>query len=366
MADRATTVGGTPTRVPISRLRLDWRNPRLPPDMQAPEIDQTTLALYIDKRYDPLEVAESIARHGYFESEPLIAVLEDDVYVVVEGNRRLTALLGLTDSSLRTRLAAQTRGWARVQVDVPLPEELPIVVVSERKNITPLLGFRHISGIKEWEPFAQARYIADLVELENYTLTEVADLVGRPHLEVRAMYRDHEIVRQADEYFQLDTSRVVQDFGVFNAAMGIRNLRTYIGAPTPANTSTADWPVPDGKKQALARLLVYVYGDSRGRGRVLPESRLLRDLGRVLSDTSGRAEHVLRETHSLAEALEALSSPDELALKRLNQALSALQRVIKEGPGTLDSECSATLGEIQAAVGELVRRHPSHEGGPEA
>lgn len=283
MTDLTSTVGGDPTRLPISDLRLDWRNPRLPPERQHPDADQLDLALYIDKRYNPLEVAESIARHGFFESEPLIAVIEDGVHVVVEGNRRLTALLGLSDMRFREAMAAQNRGWTRVELQVPLPDLLPVVVVAERKSITPLLGFRHISGIKEWEPFAQARYIADLVDEEGHTLQEVSDLVGRPVLEVKAMYRDHEIVRQASELFHLDTSRLTQDFGVFNAAMSIRNLRVYIDAPTPATVNTNQWPLPLEMGAALGRLLIYMYGDARGRGRVLPESRMLKELGRVLA-----------------------------------------------------------------------------------
>ena len=59
--------------------------------------------------YDAITIAESIARHGYFESEPLVAVPYEAAYpgekrgersgeyVVVEGNRRLTALRALAD-----------------------------------------------------------------------------------------------------------------------------------------------------------------------------------------------------------------------------------------------------------------------------
>lgn len=356
MADVARTVGGEPERVSIAELRLDWRNPRLPPDRQRPDASQLDLALYIDKRYNPLEVAESIARHGFFESEPLIAVVENGFHVVVEGNRRLTALLGLSDPAFRDAMAKQNRGWSRLQLRVPLPDRLPVVVVDERKSITPLLGFRHISGIKEWEPFAQARYIASLVEDDGQDLEEVADLVGRPVAEVKAMYRDHEIIRQAQEYFKIDTSRVVQDFGVFNAAMAIRNLRTYIGAPTPGGTNTVDWPVPPNSEERLRRLIVYIYGDARGRGRVLPESRMLRDLGRVLADSSGRAEVVLRDTQSLGEAVEALTAPGELALKRLNAALNGLRRVLSDGPTHLDLEGSSVVEDLRDAVAELADR----------
>lgn len=356
MAGQAETVGGVARRVAIGALRLDWRNPRLPPEQQVPDADQLDLALYIDKRYNPLEVAQSIARHGFFESEPLIAVEEDGALVVVEGNRRLTALLGLSDLRFRDAMSRQTRGWVHVDLAVPLPDLLPVVVVGERKSITPLLGFRHISGIKEWEPFAQARYIADLVEEEGYSLDEVAELVGRPHLEVKAMYRDHEIVRQADEVFGLDTSRVTQDFGVFNAAMNIRNLRVYIGAPTAGTVTTTEWPLLAEAQEDVGRLFVYMYGDTRGRGRVLPESRSLRELGRVLADPTGRAEATLQSTGDLFEAVEALTEPGELSLKRLNAALSAIRRVISDEPAELDAQAVAVVQQIRLGIDTLDRR----------
>lgn len=354
--DLAQTVGGEPQRIALSELRLDWRNPRLPLEQQYEAASQLDLALYIDKRYNPLEVAESIARHGFFESEPLIAVVEDGEYVVVEGNRRLTALLGLSYPEFKTAMAEQNRGWARLQLGVPLPDRLPVVVVAERKSITPLLGFRHISGIKEWEPFAQARYITDLVEEDGNSLEEVASLVGRPLAEVKAMYRDHEIVRQGREEFGLDTSRAEQDFGVFNAAMSIRNIRVYIEAPTPGMVNTSDWPIPPRAEANFGRLLTYIYGDARGRGKVLPESRMLRDLGRVLADTTGRAEAALQASQSLAEAVEALTEPAELALKRLNSALNGLRRVQSEGPERLDRQSASVIDEIARALVDLRKR----------
>lgn len=72
--------------------------------------------------YDAVAIAESIAWRGYFESEPLIAIPAAKAYpkerrssaaarryVVVEGNRRLTALKALTDPDFRGRLKG--RRW---------------------------------------------------------------------------------------------------------------------------------------------------------------------------------------------------------------------------------------------------------------
>src|SRR4051794_26604688 len=101
-------------RFPLSALRLDWANPRLREHMRRADVSQDELLLYIDRSYEPLDIARSIARHGYFESEPLIGVREDDAVTIVEGNRRLVALRGLLVPDTRTLLSRQTRGWARL------------------------------------------------------------------------------------------------------------------------------------------------------------------------------------------------------------------------------------------------------------
>ena len=91
--------------VPLSDLLLDPANPRLPADMQGE--DQEDLAVHLELGFDALTVAESIASHGFFGSEPLIVIADEtsDKWVVVEGNRRLTALLGLVDPNIRAQFA---------------------------------------------------------------------------------------------------------------------------------------------------------------------------------------------------------------------------------------------------------------------
>lgn len=349
---RESTVGGTATRLRLSELRLDWRNPRLPLRARAEDRTQRELLLAIDKLSNPLEVAQSISRHGFFESEPLIAVRERDAYVVVEGNRRLTALKGLTDAADHEALVQQTRGWQALALIDP-PADLPCVVVERRDQVTPLLGFRHISGIEPWGAFAQAAYIVSLVEDDGKTLQEVSLLVGRTLTETRAMYRDHEIVRQGSDYFELDTRRVEADFGVFNAAMSVRPLRQYISAPTPANTPTEEWPLPESAKRNLSRLLMYVYGDERGRGKVIPESRALRRLGTVLGDPSGRGERTLRETGDLDEALEAVAEPEDRYRKALRAALKALRRAASDLPQEPSEDDIALLRDVETALRRL-------------
>lgn len=351
------TVGGTLETLPVKALDLDWQNPRLPAELRREDATQKELALYIDKHHDALRVARSIDRHGFFVSEPLIGIRNGRRTRIVEGNRRLVALAGLTKPALRRALEAQTPAWTRLGT-LPADAKVPVVVVEERNEVDALLGFRHISGIEPWDPYAQARFIAELVE-RNGNFAEVAQIVGRTETEVRSMYRDFDIVAQAKSRFGLDTTRVERSFGVFNAAMGLVKLRAYIGAPAPREVDPELYPIAEDGTRELSRLFEYLFGDERGRGRAITDSRQLRTLARVLADESGTAERVLRETKDLQAALEATESHEDGARAQLHKAERALKQagaLISEGGfdvaalEPLVDECRRTLDGVAHAI----------------
>jgi len=350
-------VGGEVKSIALSNLRLDWENPRLPDELRHPDSTQEQLALYLDEHFDPIRVGESISRHGFFVSEPLIALAENSHFRVVEGNRRLTALLAITGGPLRTSLIAQTPAWDGLEtLDGDI--DVPVVLIQERSEVDALLGFRHISGIEPWDPFAQARFIARLAQ-ETQDFEVVADRVGRELTTVRAMYRDHDIVEQARDEFDLDTSKVEESFGVFSYAMGIRNLREYIGAPAPRFVDLEYYPVPETNKEKVRRLFTYMFGDERNRGRVITDSRQLRKLGAVLADTSGAAERELRSTNDLDAALEATVRAEERArraLTRANALIGQTHRIVSSNGFNREEllpdvdACLSAITELRAAI----------------
>jgi hypothetical protein len=303
---------------------LDPRNPRLPTEFRNADSSQREIALHINREYDPLSIAESISRHRFFESEPLIAVRSGSAFTVIEGNRRLTALLGLSDDALRAEFASENSGWRKLDTS-NVPTSVPVLVVKHPEEVAPLLGFRHISGIEPWEPYAQARFIFELVESGN-TLSEVAELVGRSATEVKSKYRDYEVLRQAEEQFGLQIERARDAFGVFNNAMTRRGIRDFISAPDPRSVDPDFWPLPDSSKKKLATLLVLIFGRAKGEGRVITDSRQLADLSKVLADKSGRALSVLLATRELSEALDEIADPEEQFSRAIAQAHRAMRK----------------------------------------
>ncbi|MFI2365672.1 hypothetical protein [Promicromonospora sp. NPDC019610] len=347
--------------IDIASLRLDPKNPRLPSGLRSEELSQHEIALHINRAYDPLAIAESISRHRFFESEPLIAVQDGDTFTVVEGNRRLTALLGLADRDLREKFAEENSGWKRIDAS-SAPTSVPVLVIDDPAEVAPLLGFRHISGIEPWEPYAQARFIFEMVET-GLTLNEVADLVGRKPTEVKSKYRDYDILRQADQQFGIPTQRARDAFGVFNNAMGRRSIRDFISAPDPRSVDPEYWPLPETGGKNLGTLLTLIFGRSKGEGRVITDSRQLGDLAKVLSDQTEGALKVLLATGDLAEALDEVSEPEEQFSRAVDQSLKALRKAAAIQPERLSEAARERLQEAQEIIHALVALESSDGGG---
>jgi hypothetical protein len=46
--------------------------------------------------------------------------------------------------------------------------EIPVVEADEREDADAVIGFRHISGVKQWTPLQKARFIGHLVDQGSY------------------------------------------------------------------------------------------------------------------------------------------------------------------------------------------------------
>ena len=228
---KMTRSRGNPGELPIHQLHLDPLNPRLPEAYQ--DATESDLLKYVAETYSAIEVARSIALHGYFNSEPLIVISEtDDSYIVVEGNRRLVALRVLAEPTLANELDDSDE-WRTLAGKADLPARIPVIIAPDPQSVAPIIGYRHISGIEPWEPYPQARFIASLVDNESLQFQEVANLVGERSSDVAAKYRNFAVVTQAKDDFGIDVSRVIGLFGVFTRVMTSSPLRAYIGAPAP-------------------------------------------------------------------------------------------------------------------------------------
>jgi hypothetical protein len=276
--------------------------------------------------FDAFTVAELMAIHGYFSSEPMIAIpSENGKWIVVEGNRRLTAVLGLTDSNIRSQFLDVKKWEALASISkITSTDRIPVVIAKNRMEAVPVIGQRHISGILAWRPYPQARYIANLIDVENLTSVQVAMMIGLPKTTVNDLYRDQAIAAQAKS-IGIDTGKVESFFSLLTVAMRNSKLREHVGAPISAQLKPGTNPIPDDKVAELTEVLGFIFGNKE-REPVISDSRQITSLANVVANPAGL--QALRDGKSLDEAKQKIAaggqSPQERLMNRLTAGKNAL------------------------------------------
>jgi ParB-like chromosome segregation protein Spo0J len=347
---------GESRRVPLRDLLLDPYNPRLPAEMQGE--DQEELAVHLELGFDAMTVAESIASHGYFGSEPLIVIAADHPgkWLVVEGNRRLTALLGLVDAKVRSQFA-NPGPWEPLaeQASLSYDDQVPVVVLPDRAAATPIIGFRHISGILQWQPYAQARYIARLVDEEGMKFREVAEMIGVDRTKVGNLYRDQAIASQARD-MGIETGPLEESFSLLTVAMSTPKLRAHIEAPLGSQMAPGQPPIPQERESELRELVTWLYGDGEAEP-VIGESRDISKLGNVVASQTGLG--ALREGSTLEMAIQKVkdadANPKQRLLLRLRTGKNSLSAALDDiDEFTDDADVADAVDEARAAADALL------------
>lgn len=327
---------GTPISIALTHLRLDDENPRLAGGKLA--ASQPDLAMHIAMAHDSFIVAQSIARHGFFANEPLIVIegRNSNEWIVVEGNRRLTALLGLANPEIRGEFF-ESGPWDELAKSEPvtMSTEIPCVQVSDRSQVSSIIGFRHISGILDWSPYAQAAFVAQMIDDEGHSFSEVSEMIGKRKSDVANLYRNFKIAKQAQSS-GVSTVELENAFSLLTVAMSSPHLRDHIGVTAGAAIEKTDAPVPIGKEGELKELIGWVFG-TETREAVLEDSRHMSRLGRIVSNDKG-LDALRKGAKTLDAAENAMESAGLDPLDRLTRHVKAALNALKLAVSTIEEK----------------------------
>ncbi|NYG57841.1 hypothetical protein BJ980_000764 [Nocardioides daedukensis] len=148
--------------VNVEDLLLDLANYRIPtrPDDEAAALN------YLYAEEDVLGAAKLILRDGYFDNEVPIVIEDDRAFVVLEGNRRVSALKGLLDPDSVPSHAHDLRGLLkRYAVEAEdLPKAIRVLVAASREAANPHIARLHTTVPKKrWSRDQQANYYYSLL-----------------------------------------------------------------------------------------------------------------------------------------------------------------------------------------------------------
>lgn len=350
--------------IPVSDLKLDPDNPRLPEDADVSSQAALMMQFYRDYALD--ELAASYVANGFFPSEHLL-ILKDGT--VLEGNRRLAALKFLLhdDDAAKAGLSEYSTDMPFSQQDKEKLSQVPVLKVDDRDEIWAYLGYRHISGPKEWSPAAKARFVSKRVDEiakddPDDCFKTTGKEVGSNALGVRNDYIHYGLLRMARDEYGLYKQAVYilnNRFGVWARLLNNQAIFGYIGfQPASKTYHEINSAFSDLDKDMLL-LLMSDLCPRENEGPLLSDSRQASSYAAIIQNAD--ALSILRQTGDFESAL--MIAQGSSVLVRLRKVQMLLETVdndldngisIEEESLELCKKLRRVLAGIEAKAEELL------------
>ena len=349
----------------LEELYLDPRNPRLGRARSEPSATQERLMEQM-RTWSLEELAVSFLENGFWPQEAVI-VVEEDLYekpgtlVVVEGNRRIAALNFLKRA---IEGGSVPRNWRRIaegaQPDTELFTHVPYILASSRQDVTAFIGFRHVTGIKQWAPSEKAEFIARMVDENSMSYEAIRKQIGSRTDIVRRNYIAYRMLQQIDD-LEIDISEEGLDrrFSVLFLSLREAGVQTFLGVDIRAEPEQAWTPVPEENTKNLSDFVSWLFG-SNGSKPLFTDSRNVGDFARILS--SDEATEYLRSVPepSFELALQKAGIEDEEIENQLKEASNQMELALSRVHLHLDSDSiQKVMRRLALNARELVSKFPS-------
>ena len=269
-------------------ISLDWRNPRL---AEFGITKKTPLDKIFELMWEAMgleEIIISITAHGFFKTEPIIITEEEGKKIVIEGNRRLSAVkIILNPDLVKRRLPKNVLEKITPELQKSLQEK-PVIEVESREQAWQFIGFKHINGAAKWNSYAKAKYIAQVHNDFNIPLDDIAYQVGDTHNTVLKLYQGIMVIDQAERLKRFDREDITNSrlyFSHLYTALQYSGYKEFLGMTDTDMESTE--PISEEYYDNLEILLKWMYGSkSAGFEPVIrSQNPDLRNLEKVLQST---------------------------------------------------------------------------------
>ena len=324
----------------IDELFLDPTNPRLGRQNVKKNLAQDAI-LDIMCKFTLDELAVSILRSGFWPQEALVVVPEKvgraSKLVVVEGNRRLAALKLLQ----LAQKGDAPDDWQEIYNNHSKKEHtalkkllanIPYLLADSRADVQSYLGFRHVTGIKQWEPAEKAEYISNLIE-SGMSYKEVTEAIGSKVASVRQNYISFQILLQMEEEKKIHLPSVEEKFSVLTLSLRTDGAQSYLGVNISLDPDKAKRPIPPSKVKHLVNFALWLFGNkAKGIAPIITDSRKIDQFGKVLE--SSKAVQYLEKTPSprFQTAYRIAGGDASDVAEYLEQACFQLEEALGAGP----------------------------------
>lgn len=347
--------------ISLDKLYLDKKNPRLPKSLQGAKEEDILQFMLLDASL--IELMLAIGKNDFFYGEQLL-VVEDSpkgFYKVVEGNRRLSAVKLLNNPNLAK--VQKTKIQQVLQETSYSPTEIPCLVFEKEEDIHNYLGYKHITGIKEWKLLEKARYLFGLWRSQysnqdlNQASKELAKSIGSRKEYVKRVLIGYQIFHKIEDQGFYKISGLDDTTFYFNYIADSLNklhIANFLGINMKDIDDINEIKINEENLEYWTRWLFEK--NVEGKTRLIGDSSDLNSLNKILSHNQAR-KAFMEKGVSLEAALDLTGESDSQFYNCLNNALSQLESAdrltLKVNAGVNDIE--AQIKEIRALALKIIR-----------
>ena len=349
----------TPIKLDLDDLLLDPNNPRFSelgeeinniPELRFNEekVKKTTFEKMKDSSFGVNELRDTIKTIGFLPMDRIVVrkwkgTSEKQKYVVIEGNRRITALKWLIDLheiGKETFTNEQLTNFKTLEClllnDDVAPETASLI----------LPGLRHISGIKEWGPYQKAKVIVALRK-SGMSPQETAQSLGLSVRSANQSYRCFmalEQMRNDEEYSESANPKM---YSYFEEILKKPTIKKWLGW----NDSTERFE----KDENLNEFYSWITSSQDNESPKLPEALSIRDLGKIIEDENAmRTFRSPEGTLTRALVKYEMEHPEEWTPK-IEAATNALKSLTTDKLRNMDDKSLEAIQILQHRIEQTLK-----------
>lgn len=352
----------SPIMAQLDNLLLDPNNPRfselgeelniIPEGRFADEkVQANTFEKMKDPAFDVAELRDTIKTIGFLQMDRIVVrhwkgKVDDGnaKYVVIEGNRRVTALkwlINLHEIGKETFDPSRLNNFKKLECLLLADEAVP----TSASLILP--GLRHVSGVKEWGAYQKAKAVFALRK-GGLTPQEAAQSLGLSTRAANSAYKCFlglEQMKADEEYGEFAEPKM---YSYFEEIFKRPNLRTWLGWDDEREQFIDE--------QKIREFYSWIVPHDENGGTVkLPESKSVRDLSQIISDES--ALNILRGPEgTLARAIARyeVDHPEDW-FPKVMAASSAIKSLTPDMLRNMDDQTLSSLLDLERRISQALK-----------